>query len=156
MVTGASTGIGAATCRHLAGLGLDVLAGVRRDEDAQRAGSWSPRIRAVRLDVTDPGDVAALVTEVAAAPTRLRALVNNAGVAVVGPVEALTVDDWRQQLEVNVLGQVAVTRALLPSLIEARGRVVMISSIGGRVAGPSLSRSWRSYSARVTGSESTR
>ena len=136
MVTGASTGIGAATCRHLAGLGLDVLAGVRRDEDAQRAESWSPRIRAVRLDVTDPGDVAALVTEVAAAPSRLRALVNNAGVAVVGPVEALTVDDWRQQLEVNVLGQVAVTRALLPSLIEARGRVVMISSIGGRVAGP--------------------
>ena len=114
-MTGASTGIGAATCRHLAGLGLDVLAGVRRDEDAQRAESWSPRIRAVRLDVTDPGDVAALVTEVAAAPSRLRALVNNAGVAVVGPVEALTVDDWRQQLEVNVLGQVAVTRALLPS-----------------------------------------
>jgi NAD(P)-dependent dehydrogenase (short-subunit alcohol dehydrogenase family) len=62
--------------------------------------------------------------------------VNNAGIAVVGPVEALTVEDWRQQFEVNVLGQVAVTRTLLPGLIEARGRVVMMSSIGGRVAGP--------------------
>ena len=136
VVTGASTGIGAATSRHLAGRGFHVLAGVRRDEDAERAESWSPRIRAVRLDVTDPGDVAALVTEVASAPSGLRALVNNAGVAVVGPVEALTVEDWRQQLEVNVLGQVAVTRALLPRLIATRGRVVMMSSIGGLVAGP--------------------
>ena len=90
-----------------------------------------------RLDVTDPDAVVALVTEaVGSAPSALRALVNNAGIAVVGPVEALTVDDWRQQLEVNVLGQVAVTRALLPVLIRARGRVVMMSSIGGRVAGP--------------------
>jgi NAD(P)-dependent dehydrogenase (short-subunit alcohol dehydrogenase family) len=100
-----------------------------------RAESWSGRVRAVRLDVTAPDDVAALVATVGAAGP-LRALVNNAGIAVVGPVEALTVEDWRQQLEVNVLGQVAVTRALLPALLEACGRVVMMSSIGGRVAGP--------------------
>ena len=136
VVTGASTGIGAATCRHLAGLGFDVLAGVRREEDAALAESWSPRVRAQRLDVTEPDQVAALATAVATGPGSLRALVNNAGIAVVGPVEALTVDDWRQQFEVNVLGQVAVTRTLLPGLIEARGRVVMMSSIGGRVAGP--------------------
>ena len=136
MVTGASTGIGAATCRHLARLGFDVLAGVRREEDAEVVESWSPRIRAQRLDVTDPDAVAGLVTAVESAPGPLLGLVNNAGIAVVGPVEALTVDDWRQQLEVNVLGQVAVTRALLPTLIRTRGRVVMMSSIGGLVAGP--------------------
>ena len=93
-------------------------------------------MRAQRLDVTEPDQVAALATAVATGPGPLRALVNNAGIAVVGPVEALTVEDWRQQLEVNVLGQVAVTRALLPGLIDVRGRVVMMSSIGGRVAGP--------------------
>ena len=136
VVTGASTGIGAATCRHLAGLGFGVVAGVRRDEDAALVESWSDRIRAQRLDVTDPDQVAALETAVAAGPEPLRGLVNNAGVAVVGPVEALPVADWRAQLEVNVLGQVAVTRALLPHLIDTRGRIVMMSSIGGRVAGP--------------------
>ena len=136
VVTGASTGIGAATCRRLAGLGFDVLAGVRRAEDAALVESWSPRVRAQRLDVTDPDQVAALADAVATGPGPLRALINNAGIAVVGPVEALTVGDWRQQLEVNVLGQVAVTRTLLPGLIDARGRVVMMSSIGGRVAGP--------------------
>ncbi len=136
VVTGASTGIGAATCRHLAGLGFDVLAGVRREEDAALVESWSTRIRAQRLDVTDPDQVAALVTAVTTAPGPLRALVNNAGVAVVGPVEALTVEDWREQLEVNVLGQVAVTRTLLPRLIDNQGRIVMMSSVGGRVAGP--------------------
>jgi len=136
VVTGASTGIGAATCRHLAGLGFDVLAGVRREEDAARVESWSVRVRAQRLDVTEPDQVAALATAVATAPSPLCALVNNAGIAVVGPVEALTVEDWRQQLEVNVLGQVSVTRTLLPRLINARGRIVMMSSIGGLVAGP--------------------
>lgn len=136
VVTGASTGIGAATCRHLAGLGFDVLAGVRREEDAALVESWSGRVRAQRLDVTEPDQVAALATAVATGPGPLRALVNNAGIAVVGPVEALTVEDWRQQLEVNVLGQVAVTRTLLPRLIDTRGRIVMMSSIGGLVAGP--------------------
>ena len=76
--------------------------------------SWSGRIRAARLDVTDPRAVAELAEDVASASSPLAALVNNAGIAVVGPVEALTVEDWREQLEVNVLGQVAVTRALLP------------------------------------------
>lgn len=98
--------------------------------------SWSGRVRAQRLDVTEPAQVAALAIAVAKVPGPLRALVNNAGIAVVGPVEALRVEDWRRQLEVNVLGQVAVTRTLLPQLIDARGRVVMMSSIGGLVAGP--------------------
>jgi NAD(P)-dependent dehydrogenase (short-subunit alcohol dehydrogenase family) len=136
VVTGASTGIGAATCRHLAGLGFEVLAGVRRDEDAALVESWSPRVHAQRLDVTDPAQVSALAAVAADAAGPLRGLVNNAGIAVVGPIEALPVEDWRQQLEVNVLGQVAVTRELLPQLIESRGRVVMMSSIGGLVAGP--------------------
>ncbi len=83
--------------------------------------SWSGRVRAQRLDVTEPAQVAALAIAVAKVPGPLRALVNNAGIAVVGPVEALRVEDWRRQLEVNVLGQVAVTRTLLPQLIDARG-----------------------------------
>jgi NAD(P)-dependent dehydrogenase (short-subunit alcohol dehydrogenase family) len=138
VVTGASTGIGAATAHRLAAHGFDVIAGVRTPEDAQRLGADpSGRITPVQLDVTVTADITSL-TELVSTRTDggLQGLVNNAGVAVVGPIEVLTVDDWRRQLEVNLIGQVAVTRALLPALFRARGRVVNVSSIGGLVAGP--------------------
>jgi NAD(P)-dependent dehydrogenase (short-subunit alcohol dehydrogenase family) len=127
LVTGTSTGIGRATAVHLARHGFEVLAGVRRPEDAP------PGLEPVVLDVTSEDDIAAAAGRVGPA---LHALVNNAGIAVNGPVEVVEVDQWRRQLEVNLIGQVAVTRALLPALLNTRGRVVNISSIGGRIAWP--------------------
>jgi NAD(P)-dependent dehydrogenase (short-subunit alcohol dehydrogenase family) len=127
LVTGASTGIGRACVTHLAGLGFEVLAGVRRPQDAP------PGAEPLQLDVTSEADVAAAAERVGA---RLDALVNNAGIAVSGPLEGVPVAEWRRQMEVNFLGQVAVTQALLPALINARGRVVNMSSIGGRNALP--------------------
>ena len=127
LVTGASTGIGRACAIHLGQLGYEVLAGVRSESDAPHG------TEPVRLDVTSEEDIAAAVVRVGG---NLAALVNNAGIAVSGPVEGVPVQEWRRQIEVNFLGQVAVTRALLPALLRARGRVVNLSSIGGRVAGP--------------------
>jgi NAD(P)-dependent dehydrogenase (short-subunit alcohol dehydrogenase family) len=127
LVTGASSGIGRACATHLAGLGFEVLAGVRNGSDAP------PGIEPVRLDVTSEQDIAAVAQRVGPS---LDALVNNAGIAVNGPVEVLPVEQWRRQFEVNVLGQVAVTRALLPALLQARGRIVNMSSISGRFALP--------------------
>ena len=133
LITGASTGIGRATSLRLARSGWTVLAGVRRSEDGERlAGEGPPgRIEALELDVTDPAQIAAAARR---ADGRLDALVNNAGIGVGGPLEVLSDDEWRRQFDVNFFGQVAVTRALLPALRAARGRIVFISSIGGRVA----------------------
>jgi NAD(P)-dependent dehydrogenase (short-subunit alcohol dehydrogenase family) len=134
LVTGASTGIGEATVLHLRELGFVPLAGVRSDEDAERlAGSG---IRSVKLDVTDQGQVDAVRNEVG--DSALAGLVNNAGIAVAAPIEFLPIDQLRRQLEVNLIGQVAVTQALLPALRRGRGRIVNVSSIGGRVALPLL------------------
>ena len=134
MVTGASTGIGAATARELARRGFHVLAGVRRanDADAVRTERIEPHI----LDITVAGDVAAIAERVAQDPQRrpLHALVNNAGIAVNAPVEALPMAQWRWQFEVNLFGHIAMTQALLPALIDSSGTVVNISSIGGKVA----------------------
>lgn len=127
LVTGTSTGIGRAIAIHLAQRGFGVLAGVRKPEDAP------PGLEPVVLDVTSQGDIAAAARRVG---RRLHALVNNAGIAVNGPVEVVPVEQWRRQFEVNLIGQVAVTRALLPALLSARGRIVNISSISGRVAWP--------------------
>ncbi len=134
VVTGASTGIGAATAHELAARGHHVIAGVRRDADAETL--RSDRIEPHKLDITDAADVAALAERVTNDPAglRLRALVNNAGVAVNAPVEALPIAEWRRQFEVNLFGHVAVTQALLPALLESSGTIVNISSIGGRLA----------------------
>jgi NAD(P)-dependent dehydrogenase (short-subunit alcohol dehydrogenase family) len=136
VVTGASTGIGEASARQLSRLGFDVVAGVRSEEAAARAREAG--LEPVRLDVTDAESVAAAATFVEArvGDRGLDGLVNNAGVAVSGPVELVPLDEWRRQLEVNLIGQVAVTQALLPALLRRRGRVVMVSSIGGRVVAP--------------------
>jgi NAD(P)-dependent dehydrogenase (short-subunit alcohol dehydrogenase family) len=139
VVTGASSGIGEATAQHLESLGFTVLAGVRKEEDAERlVAPGSQTLRPLWLDVTDSASVASAAEEVAAAtgPDGLAGLVNNAGVAVSAPVEHVPIDQLRYQLEVNLVGQVAVTQALLPHLRAARGRIVNISSIGGRIALP--------------------
>jgi NAD(P)-dependent dehydrogenase (short-subunit alcohol dehydrogenase family) len=142
LVTGASTGIGQATTLRLAKAGWTVLAGVRSDDAGSRlAGEASAgRVQPLILDVTDfqqikqaAGRVAELTGE-GSAPGRLDALVNNAGVGYGGPLELIHPDDLRRQFEVNVLGQVAVTQALLPALRAAHGRIVFLSSVGGRVA----------------------
>lgn len=135
VVTGASTGIGEATALHLRELGFDVLGGVRRDEDAERLRGQG--VTPLRLDVTDAGQIADMKAEIGDGP--LAGLVNNAGVAVAGPVEFMPIDRLRVQIEVNLIGQVAVTQALLPALRRGSGRIVNITSIGGLVAMPLMS-----------------
>ncbi|MCK0177085.1 SDR family oxidoreductase [Mycolicibacterium sp. F2034L] len=135
LVTGASRGIGRAIIAHLAAQGWDVIAGVRNDRDAAEASALDERITPVLLDVTDPDQVAALPTLL---PATLDAVVNNAGIAVAGPVETVSPGDWRKQFEVNVFGQIAVTQAVLPKLRQSRGRVIFVSSLNGQIAMPLL------------------
>jgi NAD(P)-dependent dehydrogenase (short-subunit alcohol dehydrogenase family) len=135
LVTGASTGIGEATVHHLKSLEFDPIWAVRKDEDAERLEGRG--VRTVRIDVTDAGQIAAARDELGEAP--LAGLVNNAGIAVAAPLEFLPMDRLRQQLEINLIGQAAVTQAFLPALRRGRGRIVMVSSIGGRVALPLVS-----------------
>jgi NAD(P)-dependent dehydrogenase (short-subunit alcohol dehydrogenase family) len=136
LITGASTGIGRATALRLASSGWSVLAGVRDAAAGASLEQVAPggRLHALTLDVTEPGQVAAAVAELP--QEGLDALVNNAGIGVGGPLEVLSDEDLRRQFDVNVFAQIAVTRAMLPALRRARGRIVFMSSIGGRVALP--------------------
>ena len=139
LVTGASRGIGEACALRLVRAGMRVFAGVRdsaHGEALQKAGG--PGILPVRLDVTDAASIEAGLSLVVGqlGTGGLDALVNNAGIAVGGPLELLTPDDLRQQLEVNVVGQQAVTRAFLPLLRRAHGRIVFMSSVAGRSSLP--------------------
>lgn len=143
LVTGTSTGIGAACAERLADAGWTVFAGVRRVQDGERlAGEISGDVRPVLLDVTDARHISAVAAqlEVELGAAGLDALVNNAGLAEGAPIELLTIDEWRRHFEVNVFGLVEVTRAFLPLLLRAEGRVVNIGSVAGRVgmalAGP--------------------
>jgi NAD(P)-dependent dehydrogenase (short-subunit alcohol dehydrogenase family) len=128
LVTGASSGIGAACALRLAASGWRVFAGVRREGDAP-AGTEE-----ILLDVTDTDQIARAAERVA----ELDALVNNAGIAISMPLEFIPLDELRRQLEVNVVGQVAVTQAFLPQLRRSRGRIVLVGSIAGRSALPFL------------------
>jgi NAD(P)-dependent dehydrogenase (short-subunit alcohol dehydrogenase family) len=138
LITGASTGIGRATALRLDGAGWKVFAGVRKESDAESLrGAGSDRLAPLILDVTDPEQIGAAAERIGAeAQDGLDGLVNNAGVAIPGPLETLSIDDFRRQIEVNMTGHLAVTQATLPSIRVARGRIVFISSIGGRVALP--------------------
>jgi NAD(P)-dependent dehydrogenase (short-subunit alcohol dehydrogenase family) len=135
LVTGAARGIGRATALRLAAAGWDVLAGVRRAEhgEALAAEAGSGRVAPVSLDITDADQVAALDDVL---PARLDGVVNNAGVVVGGPIEAVPLDELRRQLEVNVVGQAAVTQAVMPRVRASGGRLVFVSSLSGRVATP--------------------
>jgi NAD(P)-dependent dehydrogenase (short-subunit alcohol dehydrogenase family) len=130
LITGASTGIGAATALHLDRSGMEVFAAVRAAGDAPA--SASGRLRPLVMDVTDPASIAEAMSTLGEGG--LDGLVNNAGIGVPGPLELLPLDDLREQLEVNVVGQVAVTQAALPLLRKAGGRIVFVGSVGGRLA----------------------
>jgi NAD(P)-dependent dehydrogenase (short-subunit alcohol dehydrogenase family) len=150
LITGASTGIGRATALRLIDGGWTVLAGVRDPAageslvaaaDASSGAAGSARTLPLALEVTDPAQVAAarervdaLVAAGVCARGGLDALVNNAGIGVGGPLELVSAEDMQRQFDVNVLAQVSVTQALLPALRRARGRIVFVSSVGGRVA----------------------
>jgi NAD(P)-dependent dehydrogenase (short-subunit alcohol dehydrogenase family) len=150
LITGASTGIGRATALRLIDAGWTVLAGVRDPAAGESlvaaAGASSgaagrTRTLPLALEVTDPAQVAAarervdaLVAAGVSARGGLDALVNNAGIGVGGPLELVSAEDMQRQFDVNVLAQVSVTQALLPALRRARGRIVFVSSVGGRVA----------------------
>jgi NAD(P)-dependent dehydrogenase (short-subunit alcohol dehydrogenase family) len=141
LITGASTGIGRATALRLAASGWTVLAGVRDPAagESLAAEAGSGRVLSLTLDVTDDAQIAAAVERVAgqtgaSVSGGLDALINNAGIGIGGPLEVLAEDDWRRQFDVNVFAQIAVTRAMLPALRRAGGRIVFLSSIGGRVA----------------------
>lgn len=133
LVTGAGRGIGRAIAVRLAHSGWQVYGGVRTDVSAKDLAAESDSITPVELDVTIPEHVTALASQL---PGRLDALVHNAGVGVAGPIETLSRADMHRQLDVNLVGPLALTRAVLPRLRAAHGRVVFISSINGRVSFP--------------------
>lgn len=134
VVTGASSGIGRVTALRLAGAGFSVLAGVRKEQDGEALRAADARLEPVILDVTDPDHVAALARRVGEQP--LAGLVNNAGIALAGPLEGIPLDRFKDLYDVNVFGLVAVTQALLPALRAGHGRIVNIGSIGGRMHTP--------------------
>lgn len=133
-ITGASTGIGRATALRLAAAGYDVIPGLRRDEPLPE-----PVQQPVLIDLGDPASIQPACKEVLArAEGRLVGVINNAGVNVNGPFEAIPLEEWRNQFEVNFFGHLAVTQDLLPSLLETKGRVITTGSIGGRMSFPFL------------------
>lgn len=133
-VTGASTGIGRASVDRLAADGWKVIAGVRRDGDQPPSATAH-----VLVDVSEAEQVATATKQVLElCDGRLAGLVNNAGISVAGPFEALSLDEWRRQFDVNFFGQIDVTQHVLPALLAASGRIVTIGSIGGRMASPFL------------------
>jgi NAD(P)-dependent dehydrogenase (short-subunit alcohol dehydrogenase family) len=142
VVTGASTGIGRATALFLDEKGYRVFAGVRKQADAKSlAEEASARLTPITIDVTKDRSIKAAKDKVqrAAGKDGLVGLVNNAGIGRGGPIEVMPIDDFRVNLEVNVVGQVAVTQAFLPLIRKGSGTVVFIASIGGRIASPFLS-----------------
>ncbi len=139
VVTGASSGIGEACALHLDALGYRVFAGVRNQADGEALkAKASGRLTPVLLDVADLASIdrAAETVKAAVGSAGLTGLVNNAGIAVGGPLEVVPLGDLRKQFEVNVIGLVAVTQALLPLLRQGRGRIVNMGSIAGRAAMP--------------------
>jgi NAD(P)-dependent dehydrogenase (short-subunit alcohol dehydrogenase family) len=138
LITGASTGIGRATALRLDASGWRVFAGVRREEDAASLrDAGSERLAPLILDVTEPEHLAGAAARIEAEAERgLDGLVNNAGVAIPGPLETVPLEDLRHQLEVNLFAYVALTQAVLPAIRRVAGRVVFLSSIGGRIAYP--------------------
>lgn len=140
VITGASTGIGRATALHLDSLGFRVFAGVRPEDAEKLKTDASERLVPLMIDITDAAAVRSAAVTVAerVGDGGLAGLVNNAGIAVAAPLEFVPIDEFRKQIEVNLIGQVAVTQAFIPLLRKGRGRVVNVGSIGGKVALPLL------------------
>ena len=139
VITGASSGIGAACALALDTLGYRVFACVRHPADGERLQRQAgPRLMPIRLDVTDSASIAAASHTVAAmvGDRGLAGLVNNAGIGVAGPIELLPLADWRRQFEVNVFGLIAVTQTFLPLIRTGHGRIINMGSIAGRASMP--------------------
>ncbi|MEH3054329.1 MAG: SDR family NAD(P)-dependent oxidoreductase [Patulibacter minatonensis] len=138
VITGTSTGIGRATAVAMAKSGHRVIAGVRSRADWSSVGAEHENIEPFFLDITDPDHVAALRERVEREPGGLDVLINNAGIAGLGPIEVLPMQRWEEVFQVNILGTIAVTQAVLPALFRARGRVVNVNSPSGSIAFPML------------------
>lgn len=142
VITGCSSGFGRAAALRFAARGWLVFATVRKEADQARllveamAKGWQDRLRPVLCDITNAAHVAHLRGEVASAAPQLDALVNNAGTAFPGPLEFLPLEELRAQLEINLIAHLAVTQALLPPLRAAKGTIINVSSVGGRIAYP--------------------
>jgi len=139
VVTGTSTGIGAATALHLAENGFHVFAGVRNAEDAETVKAGAPdALTPLILDVTDQSAISAAAATVAgiAGDRGLAGLVNNAGIAKPAPIEYQPMADFREQLEVNLFGPVAMVQAFLPLIRRGCGRIVNVGSVGGMLVLP--------------------
>ncbi|MES0038934.1 SDR family NAD(P)-dependent oxidoreductase [Mesorhizobium sp. M0046] len=143
LVTGASSGIGEATAVALAAAGAKVAIAARRADRLEalaarieKAGGTALRIEA---DVTSNDDVSAMVDKDVAEWSRLDILVNNAGVMLLSPAAEAVLDDWRRMVELNLLALMGVTKAALPHLRAAKGHIVNVSSVAGRVANPGAS-----------------
>ncbi len=132
IVTGASAGIGEATALHLRELGFSVLAGIRNAEDAERLRGQG--LTPIRLDVTAGEQL--LLARITLGDQPLVGLVNNAGIMCCGPLEFVSIDDVRRQMEVNVIGQLAITQAFMDALRAGRGRIVNVGSLSGILATP--------------------
>ncbi|ESY85607.1 oxidoreductase [Mesorhizobium sp. LNHC220B00] len=143
LVTGASSGIGEATAAALAAAGARVAVAARRVERLEALAARIEKIGGTALrieaDVTSSDDVAAMVGKVVAEWGQLDILVNNAGVMLLSPAAEATLDDWRHMVELNLLALMGVTKAALPHLKAAKGHIVNVSSIAGRVANPGAS-----------------
>lgn len=135
LISGASTGIGRASAVHMARKGHSVWAGVRTEKSFEEIKKLNVQgLKPLFLDVTEQKSVDAALSTIKKNSGMLNAVVNNAGIAVAGPFEGLPIEEWRRQLDVNVLGPVRLTQACLPLLRQSKGRVVNVSSISGKVA----------------------
>lgn len=141
LVTGASSGIGKACALLMDRLGWRVFAGVRRLEDGESLRSQaSPNLIPLILDITSTSNIQQAISSIQSVVGNrgLAGLVNNAGIAVAAPLEFIPIAEFREQLEVNLISQLAVTQACIPLLRQGRGRIVLVSSISGLVATPFL------------------
>ena len=139
LVTGASTGIGRATALLLDSHGFTVFAGVRKKADAESlAAAASDRLVPLMIDVIDAKQVAAAAAVISESGLPLVGLVNNAGMAAAAPLEFIPIDEFRNQIEINLIGQLAVTQSVLSLLRESKGRIVNVTSIGGLIASSML------------------
>lgn len=139
LISGASTGIGKATAVHLARKGHVVWAGVRSQksfDDLVKANVQG--LRPIFLDVCDEKSVEDAISRITKESGILHGLVNNAGIAVGGPVEGVKMADWRRQFDTNVFGQIHVIQRCLPLLRQSKGRIVNVSSVSGKIASPFL------------------
>ncbi len=139
LITGTSTGIGAASVARLAKDGWKVYAGVRKGEDGERlVAATTGDITPVILDVTNREHIDRVLAQIGTEVGSLNGLVNNAGIGVGGPIEMLTDEEWRWQMDVNFFSLVTLTREAMPLVDKADGRFVHVGSIAGRVAGAGL------------------